>query len=222
MARQQELTFRAWGGARAGSGRKPKGKWAGEKHGRRPTVDARVPLHLTMRVSGMPSLRTQRCMTAVRRALRGGREHDGFRLVHYAVQPDHLHLVVEAKGKRALSNGARALAIRMARWVNVAIGRKGRVFSDRYHATPLSSPRQVRRALAYVLLQQRRHAAKRRVGMTSAPDACSSASVFDGWTFGVPRAGPWDETTVAAKTWLLTTGWRRYGKIDPAEVPGRS
>jgi hypothetical protein len=57
--------------------------------------------------------------------------------------------------------------------------------------------------------------------MTTALDACSSANLFDGWTFGVPRAGPWDDTVAEARTWLLTTGWRRHGKIDPVEVPGR-
>ena len=56
--------------------------------------------------------------------------------------------------------------------------------------------------------------------MTSRLDPCSSAPLFDGWTSGAPRAGPWSETVVDAETWLLTTGWRRHGKIDPREVPG--
>jgi hypothetical protein len=173
-----------------------------------------------MRVAGVPSLRAERCIRVLRRAFRGGKLHPGFRLIHYAVQPDHLHLVVEAKDKRGLSNGARALAIRIALRLNAMLGRRGRVFSDRYHAVALGSPRQVRRALAYVLLQGRRHAAKRRSGMTSKLDPCSSAPLFDGWTRGDPRAGPWSATVVEARTWLLTSGWRRHGKIDPAEVPG--
>jgi Transposase IS200 like len=160
-------------------------------------------------------------MRVIRRAFRGGKEHPGFRLVHYAVQPDHLHLIVEATSKRGLSNGSRALAIRIAMRLNAMLRRNGRVFADRYHAVALGSPRRVRRALAYVLLQERRLAAKRRVGMTSRLDPCSSAPLFGGWTHGSPRAGPWDETVVEAETWLLTTGWRRHGKIDPAEVPGR-
>jgi putative transposase len=135
-------------------------------------------------------------------------------LVHYAVQPDHLHLVVEAKNKRGLTNGSCALAIRIAMRLNAMLRRSGRVFADRYHAVALGSPRQVRRALAYVPLQARRHAAKRGVGMTSRLDPCSSAPLFTGWTHGEPRAGPWDETVVEAGTWLLSTGWRRHGKID--------
>jgi REP element-mobilizing transposase RayT len=220
MARQTELIFRTWGGARKGAGRKPAGAKPGEAHVRRPKVDARLPLHLTMRVTGVPSLRSERCMKVMRLAFHSGRQRDGFRLVHYAVQPNHLHLIVEANSKRDLANGSRALAIRIAMRLNVLLGRRGRVFADRYHAVALGSPRQVRRAVAYVLLQERRHAAQRRVGITTKPDPCSSAPSFDGFTHGQPRAGPWSDTTVEPKTWLLSKGWRRHGAIDPREIPG--
>jgi REP element-mobilizing transposase RayT len=220
MGRQRELVFRAWGGARKGAGRKPNGERAGEAHLRRPQLDKRCPQHLTMRVAGMPSLRAERCIKVMRGAFRDGKEHPGFRLVHYAVQPNHLHLIVEAKDKRALANGARALAIRMARRLNAMLGRRGKVFADRYHVVQLGSPRQVRHALGYVLLQARRHAAQRGVGMTDALDRCSSAPLFDGFTRGEPRAGPWSDTVVGARSWLLTDGWRRHGKIDPCEIPG--
>ena len=119
-----------------------------------------------------------------------------------------------------LSSGARGLAIRMAMRLNAMLGRRGRVFADRYHAVSLGSPRQVRRTIAYVLLQARRHAAKRRVGMTTALDVCSSAPAFDGFKNASPRAGPWSDTVVEARSWLLSTGWRRHGAIDPREVPG--
>jgi REP element-mobilizing transposase RayT len=220
MPRQTKLLFRTWGGARKGAGRKPNGAKAGAAHVRRPKIEERLPLHLTMRVTGVPSLRSQRCMKVMRAAFRGGKERLGFRLVHYAVQPNHLHLIVEAKNKRVLSSGARGLAIRIAMRLNVMLGRSGRVFAERYHAVVLGSPRQVRRALAYVLLQERRHGAQRHVGITDARDACSSALTFDGFTRGEPRAGPWSDTVVQADTWLLKTGWRRHGAIDPREIPG--
>jgi REP-associated tyrosine transposase len=218
--RQQTFEYRTHGGARRGAGRKPNGARAGERHGTRPAVDWRVPLHVTMRIArGVPSLRAQRCMALVRRAFAGGRERFGFRLVHYAVQPDHLHLVVEAADRRALTRGARGLSVRIARLLNGGLGRTGQVFADRYHARPLRTPREVRRALAYVLLQARRHAAQRRTGMTTVLDACSSGAWFDGWSRGRKRDGPLVET-VAPRTWLLAVGWRRHGLVDPAEVPG--
>jgi REP element-mobilizing transposase RayT len=171
----------------------------------------------------VPNLRAERCIHVLRRAFREGRERFGFRLVQYAVQPDHLHLIAEARDKRALSSGMRGLAIRIARQLNGTLGRRGRMFVERYHARQLRTPREVRNALAYVLLQAHRHAAKGRGGMaTPVIDPCSSAPTFEGFAGGrMPRAGPWDETVVGARTWLLTVGWRRHGKIDPTEVPGR-
>jgi REP element-mobilizing transposase RayT len=220
MPRQTSLVFRTWGGARKGAGRKPAGAKAGAPHTVRPKVDRRLPLHLTMRVAGVPSLRSQQCIKAVREAFRGGKARLGFRLVQYAVQSNHLHLIVEADGKRALSSGARGLAIRIAMRINHLLNRKGQVFTERYHAVPLGSPRQVRRALAYVLLQERRHAASKRRALTTTLDRCSSAPGFDGFANVAPRAGPWSDTVVAAETWLLKTGWRRHGRIDPREIPG--
>ena len=66
MARQTGFHFRTWGGARKGAGRKPAGAEAGASHVRRPKVDDRVPLHLTMRVAGVPSLRSQQCIKVMR------------------------------------------------------------------------------------------------------------------------------------------------------------
>jgi REP element-mobilizing transposase RayT len=220
MTRQTSLVFRTWGGARKGAGRKPAGAKAGAPHTRRPKVDARVPLHLTMRVAGVPSLRSQQCIKVMRGAFSGGKERFGFRLVQYAVQSNHLHLIVEAKDRRALSSGARGLAIRIAMRLNHLLGRNGKVFTERYHAVALGSPRQVRRALAYVLLQERRHASGRGRALTATLDRCSSAPGFDGFKNVAPRAGPWSDTVVEASTWLLATGWRRHGTIDPREVPG--
>ena len=173
-----------------------------------------------MRVAGVPSLRSQQCIKVMRAAFRGGKARFGFRLIQYAVQSNHLHLIVEADDKRALSSGARGLAIRIAMRINQLLGREGRVFTERYHAVALASPRQVRRALAYVLLQERRHAGARHRALTTTLDRCSSAPGFDGFTNVAPRAGPWSDTVVEAESWLLTTGWRRYGAIDPREVPG--
>ena len=220
--RQLALAFRSWGGARRGAGRKPRGPHAGASHAPRPGLDARHPLHVTLRVGrGVPSLRSQRCLGVLRRAFSAARERFGFRLVHYGVQADHIHLLCEAPDGRCLSRALQGLCIRIARRLNAELGRRGRLFADRYHARALSSPREVRNCLAYVLLQRRRHGAKRAVGITSVLDPCTSGGCFDGWSRAVgPRAGPWQETVVAAQSWLLRVGWQRHGRIDPEEVPG--
>jgi REP element-mobilizing transposase RayT len=160
-----------------------------------------------------------------RRSLAEASERGAFRVAHYSLQGDHAHLIVEANGKQALANGMKSIAARLARAVNRTSARSGPVLDGRYHHRSLRSPREVRRALAYVLLNARRHLAKRRHAPRTGArlDPASSARWFDGWRREVsPRAPePGAPCEVARpRTWLLRIGWRRHGRIDPAEVPG--
>jgi hypothetical protein len=113
--------------------------------------------------------------------------------------------------------------------LNKARGRNGRVFADRYHARQLKTPLEVRRALLYVLNNERKHVAER--GLTLAPwrfDRCSSAAEFDGWRASPllelarreaerERAAP---SVAAPRCFLLRSGWRRHGLLGVDELPG--
>jgi hypothetical protein len=183
-------------------------------------VSATQPVHVTVRfASGLPSIREPALLSTVRGALRSGKERFGLRVVHYSVQSNHMHLIVEASSRRALTRGMRGLGVRMARGVNRLLERTGAVIGERYHARALQSPRAVRAALRYVLLNAARHA-----GRSLPLDTASSAPVFDGWTMASRvRAGglPEDvaDTVVPPAVWLLRRGWRRLGLIDPRAVP---
>lgn len=242
MARSRQLafSFRSWGGRRRGAGRPPNGAAAGVSHLRRPSLSHRHPVHVTLRlVAGVPSLRDWRLFTWVRFALAAGQERFGFRLVHFSVQSNHLHLIVEAKTRRSLSLGMQGLSVRVARAVNRRLGRRGRLFADRYHARALKTPRAVHFALRYVLLNVRKHA---RAGSSSAVawgdtpvgfvDTRSSAPWFAGFqrprelTFGARQArADWrasselEAPVVPARTWLLLHGSGRHGGFDVDDVP---
>jgi len=86
----------------------------------------------------LPALRRDDVFGAVREALiRVSRA--GFRLLHFSVQRDHVHLLVEADGSIALRRGLQGLAIRVAKAINRTLGRRGKVFADRYHARARNS-----------------------------------------------------------------------------------
>ena len=104
------------------------------------------------------------------------------------------------------------LTVRLARAVNRALGGRGTVFADRYHAHELKTPRETRAALLYVLQNFAKH------GEGGWYDPLSSARWFDGWTVPPPRG---DEAAIVAvpRTWLVTLGWRRHGRLRPAERP---
>ena len=219
---QQELRRQVkpgeWGGWRPRAGRPRKD--GAVSHRQREVLKARTPLHVVVRCGhGVSGLRRWRVAQVLARAFRAGCARDGFRLCHFSVQGNHIHLVVEADSAKALSEGMRAWTIRVARAVNRALGRKGKVFPERFHAVRLKTARQVRAALCYVLQNARRH------GMdvpAAAPDVFSSAWWFTGWTHERWRAAwkpPEAPTVVAAEGWLLKAGWRRWGLIGVDEVP---
>ena len=166
---------------------------------------------------GLPSLRSASLVHELERSFAKGCERDGFRVVHYSIQGNHAHFLVEAEGRDALGNGMKSLGARLARAVNRVFRRSGPVLRDRYHLHVLRTPREVRHALAYVLLNARKHARKvsRRLGI----DPASSGRWFDGWRQRIALdMGP--APVARARTWLAVKGWRRYGRIDALEVPG--
>ena len=212
------------GGPRPGAGR-PRGPRPRVLHRERAPVPVDAPVHVTLRVkANLPSLRDGRFVREWRRSLAEASERGDFRVSHYSLQGDHAHLIVEAHGKDALARGMKSIAARLARALNRIAGRSGPVLDSRYHHRSLRTPREVRRALAYVLLNARRHLAKRRrTARGAAPrlDPAGSARWFDGWRQETAAAEPPAPCEIARpRTWLLRTGWRRHGLIDLAEVPG--
>jgi REP element-mobilizing transposase RayT len=169
---------------------------------------------------------------AVAEVNRKAREVGGrCRVVHFSVQFDHVHLIVEAPSREALWRGVRGLCISMARRVNDLVKRRGRLFADRWHGRALTSPRAVRHALVYVLANFRKHEAGRRRGNATA-DPYSSAPYFDQFAEYrgrlpmeieprlVARALRDEGSPVAAaRTWLLREGWLRHGRISVREAP---
>ncbi len=203
-----------WGGARPGAGRK-KQESSGVPHKTREPLASRFPVHVTIRVcNGLPSLRNKAVYNILKRHLAAGADRFGFRLIHFSVQTNHIHLICEAKDSRALSRGMQGLQIRLAKGLNKFLGRKGRVFADRFHARILRTPREVRNAIAYVLHNARRHGHR-----VHGPDFFSSAGSFDGWKEDVEIVGVGPPVVVPARTWLLRVGWRRHGLIGVFETP---
>jgi REP element-mobilizing transposase RayT len=96
------------------------------------------------------NLRSRRAFRAIGRAFVSSKERDGFRLIHFSVQGNQLHLIVEARDAQRLSRGMQGLATWIARRLNQLIGRRGKVFADRFHAQVLRTPLEVARARAYV------------------------------------------------------------------------
>ena len=193
--KQLPLPLKTWGGKRKGAGRPPAGAKAGVSHLKRARFPQRHPVHVTLRT--LPAagfLRGDRRYRAIEEALREAKERHGLRVIHYSVQGNHLHLLVEAGGAESLARGVQGLCVRLARALNAVARRSGKVFADRYHAHVLASRREVARALRY-LLENFRHHLRQDIAPRGA-DPCSSAAWLEiPLTDGAPVLRP--------RTWLL-------------------
>jgi hypothetical protein len=214
------------GGPRKNAGRKPSNRPV-VHHVRRERFRDVTPALVTVRVrDGLPSLRTRRMVRALQDGFAKSCCRAGFRLVHYSIQRDHVHMIVEADDHVALGRGMKALGTRIALSAHRVFGRCGKVMAGRYHVRHLTSPRQVRNALIYVLQNIRKHRLQ-RTGRAGAAviDEASSGRWFTGWR---SRAAPVEvlsgvlREVAPARTWLLNVGWREHGLIALAEIPGVS
>ncbi len=203
---------------REGAGRKP-GPNPMVRHRSRPVFASRHPCHVTLQIrERVPSLRRGSFVRAFEETLARGCERGEFRLVHYALLGNHAHFIVEAKSRHALGRGMKSVAMRMVRAAERAFAWRGKLLADRYHMRVLKTPREVRNAIRYVLLNARRHAVRLRPGSI---DPASSGRWFEGWRRGKGFESADGVRPVAfPHTWLLDVGWRRHGLLDPSEAPG--
>lgn len=227
-----------WGGRREGAGRKPKnGSSPGVAHVTRPARSPRIPMHITLRlVDGLPRLRQRRGYQLARRALRLANRFTATRLCEISIQHNHLHLIVEADDKASLTRAMKSFAISFAKNVNTRLARThdgprhGAVLADRYHVVALTTPAQVRAALAYVLGNWRHHGEDLRMpGPRRLTDRYSSGPYFTGWDpapppIRSPLDGPFPDDgplpTRRPTSWFLRAGWKQYGLLSPWERPG--
>ena len=243
------------GGAGKGKpGRKPKGKRAGSPHKTRPELSSRYPVHVVLRVvDAIGSMRKRHMYKALREATLtvakrelSYAETGWFRIVHVSIQRNHVHLLVEADHKMALSRGMQSFQISAAKHLNRAVSvrsiragvaykqamakrRRGTVFPDRFHQEIIRNPTQARRTLAYVLNNWRKHREDQNaLTRTWKVDPFSTGVLFDGWKelddahFYLPYRDTYQPLIVyLPKTWLLREGWRkaRLGSIPFDEVP---
>jgi len=232
---EQLMLFKKRGGKRRGAGRPPKGRRAGAPHKPRPFLHARYPVHVVLRVIAAVGNLRRRCVyQAIREATITTARREDFRIIHLSIQRTHVHLIVEANNKGALASGMQGFQISAAKHLNAAISkgkpgqrRRGTVFPDRYHAEIVTSPRQARHTLAYVMNNFRKHHEDRAAPMSTWKlDWFSTAIQFPGWAeYGdeafLWRGPPTYEPLIVyqPRTWLLREAWKRAGSISCYEVP---
>ena len=108
---------------------------------------------VTLRLrEGLPSLRSAAFVKEWERSLAVAAERDpACGVVHWALEDERAHLIVEAGGRQALSDGMRSIAPRFGRAVNRVFRQSGPACDGRFMHRVLRSPAEVREALDLLL-----------------------------------------------------------------------
>ena len=212
--------------ARKRPGPKPKAT-SGVSHTRRPDVDPKHPMLITMKLKrGLPTLRSRAEFDVIRDVFRAAKKHEGFRTWHLSVQGDHVHLLCESDDRASVSRVMQGIMISLARRLNRLWNRTGKVFLDRYHRVDKRSPREVRNAIRYVLMNARKHRPRETrydVCVTNAKgeviqrtttvlDPFSTAHQVKAWLEPFvydPIVA--ESPIVKPKSWLARDGWHQRG-----------
>lgn len=119
----------------------------------------------------VPSLRSPKLAKLIRDSLEAGADRFGCRIAYYGIDKDRLDLICESDDAEALSRCLQGLSVRIARGVNNALDRNGKVFGDRYRQRLLADRATLKDALSRV-------AAAKSKGEVHTP---STRRLRDGW-----------------------------------------
>lgn len=133
----------------------------------REEINPRTPMHINFKFS--THIRNKACLKLLKRAILNARSH-GLRIIHFSLQSNHVHLIVEAENNKTLTRGMRSLTVTFAKGLN-----KGRVQLERYHLHILKSLRETRNAIYYVLFNKQKH----EKGTYSQVDEYSSLTLLE-------------------------------------------
>lgn len=150
-----------WGGRRKGCGRKRKHS-PGVAHRERETITRRTPAHVNMKYN--TPIKNKDFLRVLKRAILNSRKK-GLRILHYSVQSNHIHFIIEADDNQLLERGMRSLTVTLVKGIN-----KGKTQLQRYHLHVLRSPRETRNAVRYVAFNEKKHTG--RTPINSYSSAC--------------------------------------------------
>lgn len=140
------------GGRRVGAGRR-RIHSNGVSHRVREKVSHRTPLHINFKYKAQ--IRNKDSLRILKRAILNARKH-GLRVVHFSLQSNHVHLIIEAPNNLILTKGMRSLTVTMAMGL-----KKGRIQLERYHLHVLKSLRETKNAVEYVCFNKQKHEKKK-------------------------------------------------------------
>jgi putative transposase len=166
---------------------------------------------VTLRFEEMvPNLRDEGFVKRFARAIEKARKK-GLDVNHFTIESTHIHFMGETADNKTLTRGILSLQACIVWALRQLFNYFGAVFQGRFHLHELTSPREVRNALLYVIFNHAKHCKAEFFA-----DVFSSAFAFAELHHFVRRPGRpprWQgeisRVLAPAKSWLQAVGWKR-------------
>jgi REP element-mobilizing transposase RayT len=130
---------------------------SGIRHTRRFRLKKPSSLHLTIKVrENKADIQNKRILKALHYAIKRARLK-GLKIVHYTLEYNHVHLLVESVDNKILHKGMQAFGITIAKSINKIKSTKGAVYKNRYHLRVINSAKQLKNVLHYIFSNGVKH-----------------------------------------------------------------
>lgn len=122
----------------------------GIRHTERETIKKLSSLHLTIKIErNKAGLKNKTVLALLHKAIMKARKI-GLGIIHYTLEYDHVHLLVEASDNEILGKGMQSFGICFSKGINKYKTQKGQVYKTRYHLRVLKTFREIKNVLNYI------------------------------------------------------------------------
>ncbi|MGZ3788931.1 MAG: transposase [Bacteriovorax sp.] len=129
----------------------------GIRHTRRPFLKKPSSLHLTVKIKkNKADLKNKSVLGILKRAILNARRQ-GLKVIHYSLEYDHVHLLIEAENNHILGKGMQAFGVTLSKAINRMRRLKGGVYKHRYHFRQISGTRELKNVMKYIFTNGLKH-----------------------------------------------------------------
>jgi REP element-mobilizing transposase RayT len=122
----------------------------GIRHRERPKLTRLSSLHLTIKIKRIKAdLKNKSILIVLKRAIYNARKK-GLRVIHFSLEFDHVHLLIEAPDNFILGKGMQSLGVTLVRGINKLGQTSGEVYKHRYHFRKINSTRELKVVMNYI------------------------------------------------------------------------
>lgn len=129
----------------------------GIRHTSRPTLKKMSSLHLTIKVNrNKAEIKNKKVLKLLKHSIANARRQE-LKVIHFALEYDHVHLLIEAEDNVTLGKGMMSLGVTLAKGINRLKKLKGSVYKHRYHFRHITSSRQLKAVMNYIFSNGLKH-----------------------------------------------------------------